>query len=185
MFYDIIDDHDSQDPVHDDPDDRVGEDKRPVTTGETALALAREQLGKPYQWGSRGPSSFDCSGLIIWSYRNTVPGLMFRYQSYVVPDATMDSLWRYNVRRLGLSEIQPGDIIFITSRETRVTHGGLFIRWLGSHEMEILHSSSAMGGVVIESWPVFGLKRGQWFHGAGRLEISTRANLLPFQSSFF
>jgi phage-related protein len=44
----------------------------------SALALAvwgeaQKQLGKPYVWGARGPSSFDCSGLWDWSF-GTAPG---------------------------------------------------------------------------------------------------------------
>ncbi|HET6874210.1 MAG TPA: NlpC/P60 family protein, partial [Acidimicrobiales bacterium] len=31
----------------------------------SVLAYARAQLGKPYQWGGAGPSSFDCSGLVM------------------------------------------------------------------------------------------------------------------------
>jgi peptidoglycan hydrolase-like protein with peptidoglycan-binding domain len=34
-----------------------------------ALAIARAQIGKPYVWGASGPSSFDCSGLVVYSYR--------------------------------------------------------------------------------------------------------------------
>jgi murein DD-endopeptidase len=31
------------------------------------LTLCLEQLGKPYIWASKGPASFDCSGLVTWS----------------------------------------------------------------------------------------------------------------------
>ena len=33
-----------------------------------AIAAARTRLGSPYVWGATGPSTFDCSGLIQWSY---------------------------------------------------------------------------------------------------------------------
>lgn len=29
---------------------------------------ALSNLGKPYKWGATGPSAFDCSGLILYSY---------------------------------------------------------------------------------------------------------------------
>ena len=33
-----------------------------------AIAYARAQLGRPYQWGGTGPYSFDCSGLVQQAY---------------------------------------------------------------------------------------------------------------------
>jgi len=35
-----------------------------------ALAIARQQIGKPYVWGAVGPDSFDCSGLIWYAYQH-------------------------------------------------------------------------------------------------------------------
>ncbi|MBC8159824.1 MAG: C40 family peptidase, partial [Roseiflexaceae bacterium] len=32
------------------------------------VQLALSQIGKPYVWGDEGPSTFDCSGLMQWSY---------------------------------------------------------------------------------------------------------------------
>lgn len=39
------------------------------TFGEVFLDLAYRQIGKPYVWGGEGPNGFDCSGLIMWCYR--------------------------------------------------------------------------------------------------------------------
>ncbi|MDQ0712821.1 cell wall-associated NlpC family hydrolase [Streptomyces luteogriseus] len=36
--------------------------------GSAAVAAARSALGKPYVWGANGPTGFDCSGLMQWSY---------------------------------------------------------------------------------------------------------------------
>jgi hypothetical protein len=36
--------------------------------GDQAFAIAQEQLGKPYVYGSQGPNTFDCSGLMVYSY---------------------------------------------------------------------------------------------------------------------
>ncbi|MGB9377941.1 MAG: NlpC/P60 family protein, partial [Mycobacteriales bacterium] len=33
-----------------------------------AINAALSQLGKPYVWGAAGPDSYDCSGLMLWSY---------------------------------------------------------------------------------------------------------------------
>ncbi len=40
----------------------------PGTAASTAIAYARAQLGKPYEWGGTGPDAFDCSGLVIRAY---------------------------------------------------------------------------------------------------------------------
>ena len=36
---------------------------------QRVVEVAREQLGKPYVYGTQGPNTFDCSGLIYWVYK--------------------------------------------------------------------------------------------------------------------
>ncbi|ODT98817.1 MAG: hypothetical protein ABS81_27030 [Pseudonocardia sp. SCN 72-86] len=40
-------------------------------SGKSAAAaqVALQQIGKPYEWGSTGPSSFDCSGLVYYAFQ--------------------------------------------------------------------------------------------------------------------
>lgn len=40
----------------------------PTPYASPAVAAALSKLGAPYVWGSEGPSTFDCSGLVQWSY---------------------------------------------------------------------------------------------------------------------
>lgn len=145
-----------------------------------ALEVALSKEGSPYVWGAQGPDEFDCSGLIIWAYCEAYPDLTLRYGDELVDDATMDVLFRWNMRLLVPDEIGPGDVVFITSSRDRITHGGLFIRWVDESmsEFEFVNASSrpqtdAEGGsVVIDTWPVDGIKREQWFAGGGRLLTS-------------
>lgn len=37
--------------------------------GENIVSAAKSKLGCPYVWGAEGPSSFDCSGLTMWCYK--------------------------------------------------------------------------------------------------------------------
>lgn len=37
--------------------------------GYAALQVALTRIGMPYVWGATGPDSFDCSGLVMWSYK--------------------------------------------------------------------------------------------------------------------
>lgn len=40
-----------------------------LTEANQVIQVARAQLGDPYRFGATGPSSFDCSGLVIYAYR--------------------------------------------------------------------------------------------------------------------
>ena len=70
--------------------------------------------------------------------------------------------------------MRPGDIVFITDNAETITHGGLFIEWVDETmtEFRFVNASSYYGEVVIDTWPVEGEKRGQWFVGAGRLLVT-------------
>jgi peptidoglycan DL-endopeptidase CwlO len=39
------------------------------TIGIRALRAALTRQGAPYIWGAEGPGTFDCSGLVMWAYR--------------------------------------------------------------------------------------------------------------------
>jgi cell wall-associated NlpC family hydrolase len=40
----------------------------PGKAAAAAIAYARQQAGKPYEWGGAGPGAFDCSGLVMKAY---------------------------------------------------------------------------------------------------------------------
>jgi cell wall-associated NlpC family hydrolase len=52
------------------PIDMVGD-----TLGIRALRAALTRQGAPYIWGAEGPGTFDCSGLVMWAYRQAGVGL--------------------------------------------------------------------------------------------------------------
>ncbi|MCW2764191.1 MAG: glycoside hydrolase [Nocardioides sp.] len=41
-----------------------------ASRGNTVVAWARREAGKPYSYGAAGPNAFDCSGLTMWVYRH-------------------------------------------------------------------------------------------------------------------
>ena len=41
----------------------------PGGPGDAAARAALSRLGRPYVWGAKGPSTFDCSGLTQWAWR--------------------------------------------------------------------------------------------------------------------
>ena len=40
----------------------------PTTEAQQIIAIAKQQLGDPWRYGATGPGSFDCSGLVIYSF---------------------------------------------------------------------------------------------------------------------
>ncbi|MBT2674825.1 C40 family peptidase [Streptomyces sp. ISL-14] len=78
-----------------------------------ALAAAHSALGKPYIWGANGPSGFDCSGLIQWSYAQAGVSLPRTSQGQ-----------RYAGRQVPLSEAQPGDVV---TYRGDASHVGMYV----------------------------------------------------------
>jgi peptidoglycan DL-endopeptidase CwlO len=84
-----------------------------------AVAFATSQLGKPYVWGAAGPSSYDCSGLVMAAYRSAGVWLprVSRAQFGAGP-------------RVGLGGLAPGDLVFFaynTSNPGSIHHVGMYI----------------------------------------------------------
>ncbi|MET9621369.1 C40 family peptidase [Streptomyces sp. NPDC006464] len=74
-----------------------------------AVIAARSAIGKPYVWGATGPSAFDCSGLMVWSFRQA--GISLPRTS---------SAQRYAGRQVPLSQAQPGDLVTYRSDASHV-----------------------------------------------------------------
>ncbi|HEX9343795.1 MAG TPA: C40 family peptidase, partial [Actinomycetota bacterium] len=71
------------------------------------------QLGKPYHWGGAGPSSFDCSGLTMYSWAKA--GVSMPHSA-----AAQYDLFPHVAR----SALQAGDLVFFGSP---IHHVGLYI----------------------------------------------------------
>jgi len=131
--------------------------------------MARSVLGAPYEWAGNGPDTFDCSGLIVWAYREVL-GLnnIFYTGTSVVSDVTMQMFYDHN--SIPVDEPLPGDLVFITYEEGTITHGGL-VEAVTEEGVTFIHASSTAGGVVREEppWPLDGIVRDQWIAGFGRL----------------
>lgn len=72
------------------------------TVGEQALAAGLTQQGVMYTWGGSDPSTgFDCSGLVVWS---------FRQAGLDVPRVTAADMASWGTS-VNLADIAPGDIV--------------------------------------------------------------------------
>ena len=84
--------------------DSGGEAPARAPGADAAVAEARRQIGKPYEWGGSGPDSFDCSGLTSWAWR--AGGRSLPHSSAAQYSAT---------RRIDMDQILPGDLLFFGS----------------------------------------------------------------------
>jgi cell wall-associated NlpC family hydrolase len=82
------------------------------SVGAIALRAALTRRGYPYVWGAAGPTSFDCSGLVVWA---------FAQEGISLPHFT-GSLWDLGVH-VPESDLQPGDLVFFFGED----HVGLYI----------------------------------------------------------
>jgi cell wall-associated NlpC family hydrolase len=82
-----------------------------MRTAAVAYAKKQVEARKPYVWGNEGPNSFDCSGLVYASYR--AAGLGFPNW-----DRLNSSLFWVATKRVKLSELVPGDLLFYSYKGT-------------------------------------------------------------------
>ena len=72
-------------------------------TRQRILSAALSRVGLPYVWGAAGPSSFDCSGLVQWS---------FRQAGILMPRVAAEQFLTGD--HIPLADAQPGDLLFWT-----------------------------------------------------------------------
>jgi len=81
-----------------------------------AVEFAKRQVlaKKPYVWGSEGPNSFDCSGLVYAAYKYAGLG-------WPIWDRLNSGLFYTYTKQIPLAEMQPGDPIFYSYKGTQST----------------------------------------------------------------
>ena len=98
------------------------------------VGFALSRKGCPYVWGAGGPDSFDCSGLVYWSYAQV--GKSVPHQS--------EALYRAAARRVSVSEARPGDVLY------RPGHVGIAVGYGG---VPYVHAPT-FGAVVRDTDPL-------------------------------
>lgn len=89
----------------------------PSKINSSVVTIAKRQIGKPYVWAAAGPKSFDCSGLVSYSYAQAgKPGIY--HQSQV----------QFNQARvIPAARAVPGDLVFYHDSEGTVYHVGIYL----------------------------------------------------------
>lgn len=114
-----------------------------------AVQYALAQVGDRYVTAAAGPSSFDCSGLMLAAWRQA--GVSLPHYSYA----------QYQrARKIPLSQAQPGDLVFYFGGG--VHHVGMYI---GNGKM--VHAANPREGVTVTS--VLGPWYNRYFTGVGRV----------------
>ncbi len=83
------------------------------------VATAKKQIRKKYRWGGSTPrTGFDCSGLTLYAFKSANIHL----------PRTAAAQYKHT-KRVSLSKLQAGDLIFFHTRRTRarVNHVGIYL----------------------------------------------------------
>ncbi len=104
----------------------------PSPRGSSAVEIAMAQVGKSYVFGTAGPNTFDCSGLMVYSYKKMGVSLprTSRAQFGAGTAVSKDNL-------------QPGDLVFYYSG---ISHVGMYIG-----NGKIVHAANPRSGVKVDS----------------------------------
>ncbi|WP_306303659.1 C40 family peptidase [Nocardia pneumoniae] len=112
------------------------------TPGEIAVEAARTKLGADYNYGAVGPDSFDCSGLVQWSYGQAGVDLPRTSQEQLATGTPVP-----------LDDLRPGDMVSFYDG----SHSALYVG-----EGRVIHASTYGIGVTtspLSSMPVAGARR--------------------------
>ena len=114
-------------------------------SGRAAVAVrtAYEQLGDPYVWGAAGPGAFDCSGLTMFAWR--AAGVALPHSSSAQYSAT---------RRIAVSDLEPGDLVFYYSP---ISHVAMYVG--GGKVIDAPYPGRSVQIVPLYSMPVVGAGR--------------------------
>lgn len=112
-------------------------------SGTSALQAGLTQIGKPYVWGGTGPDGFDCSGLVVWAYKQVGKTLPRSSQAQAEGGTPVDQ-----------KDLQPGDVVLFYPD---ASHVGIY-----AGNGNVLHASTFGVPVKVQSmasFPYYGARR--------------------------
>lgn len=133
------------------------------STLQTANALvgnAMRFLGIPYRYGgTSAKSGFDCSGLVVATFQQTLGKLLPRRASAQAAAST----------KIAKEELRPGDLVFFNTMRRAFSHVGIYIG-----DGKFIHSPSTGSSVRVDN-----MNGSYWvrrFNGARRVIHKPNAN---------
>ncbi|WP_442970907.1 NlpC/P60 family protein [Rhodococcus sp. Leaf278] len=112
-------------------------------SGASALQAGLTQIGKPYVWGATGPDGFDCSGLVMWAYKQVGKTVPRTSQAQAEGGTPVDQ-----------KDLQPGDVVLFYPD---ASHVGIY-----AGGGNVLHASTYGVPVKVQSmasFPYYGARR--------------------------
>lgn len=94
----------------------AGSTRPSAELSDQAARHALDMVGKPYRYGGASPTGFDCSGLIMYSYRKA--GLSLPHNT---------DRQRAMARPVRVAELRPGDLLFFNQEGKKYGHAGIYI----------------------------------------------------------
>lgn len=98
-----------------------------------AVQAALTRIGDPYVWGATGPNSFDCSGLMVWAYKQAGKTLPRSSEAQMASGTAV-----------ARQDLQPGDLIIYYSD---AHHVGMYVG-----DGYVIHASTF--GVPVKVVPI-------------------------------
>ncbi|AVM64985.1 C40 family peptidase [Dietzia sp. E1] len=114
-----------------------------VSTGQRILDAATTRVGSPYAWGATGPSSFDCSGLTSWAYKEAGISIPRTSQAQIGGGT-----------QVAKSDLQPGDIVAFYSG---ASHVGIYAG--NGQVVHAPYSGTSVSYAPLDSMPFYGATR--------------------------
>lgn len=99
------------------------------------IGFAYSQLGKPYVWGGRGMSAYDCSSLMQISYSTIEVSIPRTSRSQALFG-----------KQVASNDLKIGDLVFFKGSTGYISHVGMYIG-----EGDFIHAASSRGRVLISN----------------------------------
>jgi cell wall-associated NlpC family hydrolase len=115
-----------------------------------AASVALHQVGDPYRYGAAGPSAFDCSGLMQYSFRKA--GIR-------IPRTSSAQAGR--AHHIAKSRLRRGDLMFF-HHGGGVYHAAMFLKWSRGHAVMVHSPGTGKRVQLARPWTT------QWFAGTLR-----------------
>lgn len=108
-------------------------------TGQQVIETAQHYLGRPYHRGSKGPSSFDCSGFTSYVYKSLNIKLNNCSRSQYTEGLSIDR-----------DDLHVGDLVFFAGRNSRgrVGHVGIVSKVNEDGNFDFIHASCSNGVTI-------------------------------------